>query len=76
MPGSRSGEVAVKAGPALSGYGQRLRTSLVKPQAASRGPENVIPVLRDWAQARDGVLIKHIGHRLLDASGAARSWLP
>jgi hypothetical protein len=49
-----------------------------KPRAASlsHGPENVIPVLRDGSQARDEVLIKYTPYRLLDASGAARSWLP
>jgi len=41
-----------------------------------RGRENVIHVLRDGTQARDEVLIKYTLYRLLDASGAARLWLP
>ena len=71
--------MAGKAGPALSRYWTSAsRTSSLVRKAASlgRGRENVIHVLRDGTQARDEVLIKYTLYRLLDASGAARLWLP
>src|ERR1019366_7541671 len=74
MPGSRSGEVAGKAPGIVQVLDQRFAHEHARTQAASR--ENVILVLRDGAQARDEVLLKDTRYRLLDASGAARSWLP
>jgi hypothetical protein len=47
-----------------------------KAASLGRGRENIIHVLWDGAQARDEVLIKYTLYRLLDASGAARLWLP
>ena len=78
MPGSRSGEVAGKAPGIVQVLDQRFAHEHARTRAPSlgHGPENVIPVLRDGAQARDEVLIKDTRYRLLDASGAARSWLP
>jgi hypothetical protein len=78
MPGSRSGEVAGKAPGIVQVVDQRFAHEHAGTHAESlgHGPEIVIPVLRDGAQARDEVLIKDTRNRLLDASGASRSWLP
>jgi hypothetical protein len=75
MPGSRSGEVAGKAGAALSRYGPALRArarSCAKPRALAVALRTSSMFYRMAIQARDEVLIKYTLYRLLDASGVPR----